>query len=189
MNCYNLKVDIYNYFYVNKRNFLVCSLFVFAGMLLGCIFAFGIEIDTLENSKDVYFCFLRGEGKSIGFTIFFSIIFYFTLLTLSKICIFTRKIAIVLILYRAYEFFNRLVLIGICFGVGCIFGIILTTIIELAVCFLFIILYFINNNVKYYNCKEFFSFEYIVCLGGLIVCLMFLGLLLCFSYNLIANFT
>lgn len=186
---FNLKVDIYNYLVSNKRNLLLSSLIVLLGAIIGCVFAFSVDLESLAESKDAYFLFLNKANKSIGSTIFFGILFHFTLLILAKLCDFTRQIAIVVVFYRAYVTFRRFTLIILAYGFSCILGVIICAIIEILICFIFIIVYLINNNVQYCHIHEVFGDESVGYSGLLLVVLVCLGILESFSYNIIVIFT
>ena len=186
---YNIKVDVINYISYNRKNLTYCLLVVLLGVLFGCVFALGVEEVVVDDNSNVYFVFLSTDGGSLGLTVFVSLFVYLLLLVLSKMHWITRKLAVLLIFYRAYEFANRAVLIVKCFGSKCIVAIIVVCIIEILVCLTFSILFLINNTDKYYCSKEFFPLDYLVCVGVVFVILIVLGILLNASYNLVCVFT
>jgi hypothetical protein len=71
----------------------------------------------------------------------------------------------------------------------CFIGVIFTLILELIACIALAFLYLINNDDRRSNCKRTYDAEYLIYAVAIAVCLIFIGVLLCFSYNLIALFT
>ena len=186
---FNLKVDIYNYLVANKRNLFFSCLIVLLGAILGCVFAFGVDLESIAESKDAYFLFLNKTNNSIGGTIFFGIIVHFTLLILAKLCDFTKQIGLVVVFYRAYVTFRRFTLIILAYNFSCVLGVIICAIIEMLICFIFIVVHLINKNIKYCHINELLTDECVGDLIALLIVLVCLGVLESFSYNIIAIFT
>ena len=189
MDLYNIKIDIDNYLIANKKNLCIACLMVMLGVILGCILAFGVDLDTIKESNDVYFLFLNKENVSVGASIILGIIFNFTLLCLSKLCEFTRRFSLVIVIYRAYSCFRRFILILLVFGVGCVIGVVVCAVLETLICFTFIVVYLVNNNLKYCRICDLLTDESKSIYSLLFIVLLCLGVMQTFSFNIIAIFT
>ncbi|MBE5733004.1 MAG: hypothetical protein E7353_08245 [Clostridiales bacterium] len=191
MDLYNIKVDIKNFLRKNHKVLIFLNVFVVVGAFLGCVIAINSDYQKVfETSGNVYFVFLADtSSKGITTSVFVSAIIYLALMVLSKAVRVIRKLGFLLVVYKVYELFYRMIIIARYFGVKAVLPVILVCLAELLFCFALEALYLLNNSEKRNLCKDWISEEYLISVGVIAIVCLVINVVICLLFNLLNFFT
>ncbi len=191
MDLYNIKLDVQNYFRKNFRLLIFLNILIVIGAFLGCVVSINSDYQSVfETSGNAYFVYLTGsKEKGVAVSVFVGAVLYIVLLVLSKAMRITRKLGILIVVYKAYESLYRMTVIMLYFGIKSVLPSILICLAELLFCFLLEALYLLNNSEKRNLCKEWVSEEYLISVGFIAVICLVINVLICVLFSLLNIFT